>query len=641
MISGATRGRGGGALARHLTSRAKGQRSELVDVRGLSASTTREALDELVASSAHGRTDRPVHHLHVDPPHGWDRADVRDHFLAAYEAEFGLTALPRFIQEHEKNGRVHWHVVYSLVQDDGRMISLSHDRARREKVSRVIEHELGMPLIRGAHSKAVAAALVGEGRLDVVRAMAVAGHLQGPRPVAVTPMQRHQAERTAVDPRAVQAAALTAWKAADSGPALEAALAAADLRLALGDKGPVVIDAAGGAHSLSRILGAASRADGARVGAAAVKARIAGLRLTPAQEVQHAIADARRAAGPEEGRPHADPAGGPRSEGDLGAPAAPVGAPPGGLAGGRPSGADHRDAGGDHAQPEAPDRGRGGLGSEVRRPQRARQAIAVAGLARASRNPRLKALAAELRAASAPARPQRAAEAVAIVGLARVAADPGLKARAAELRDAARPAIERMREALDRRRAAAAIVDAARRPPPVAPEIAKAKARLKAAKAASSRAFYATSKSEDAARLMLRQERPRGFLSWITGRTAAWQRDTAAADRELARILALREAKRAAVDQAQQGLRSAERTAPKPVRVDDQAARRELDLLASAEACLRADPVLARRGEQAVLRAAEDRLRRLEEERIRMELEARRREALRLSREEPRAPRFR
>ncbi len=237
MIAGATRGKGGGALARHLTSRAKGQRSELVDVRGLSASTTREALDELVASSAHGRTDRPVHHLHVDPPHGWDRAEVRDAFLRRYEEEFGLTTLPRFIQEHEKDGRTHWHVVYSLVQDDGRMVSLSHDMARREKVCRVIEHELGMPMIRGAHSKAVAAALTAEGRLDVVRAMAVAGHLQGPRPVAVTPMQRHQAERTSIDPRAVQAAALGAWKGSDNGAALEAALAAADLRLAQGDKG--------------------------------------------------------------------------------------------------------------------------------------------------------------------------------------------------------------------------------------------------------------------------------------------------------------------------------------------------------------------------------------------------------------------
>ncbi len=199
-----------------------------------------------------------------------------------------------------------------------------------------------------------------------------------------------------------------------------------------------------------------------------------------------------------------------------------------------------------------------------------------------------------------------------------------------------------MREVFDRRRAAAAaIVDAAKRPPPVAPEVAKARARLKAAKAASTRAFYATSKAEDAARDVLRQERPRGFLSWITGRTAAWQRDTAAAEKDLARILALRQAKRDVADQAAKDLKVAERTAPKPAPINDRAARRELELVASAEACLRADPGLARRGEQAILRAAEDRLRRLEEERIRQELLEARRRASRVPRADaPAGPRF-
>lgn len=319
MIAGATRGKGGRALASHLTSR-RGQTSELVDVRHLGATTTAEALAELVAGSAHGRTDRPVHHLHVDPPHGWDRAEVRDAFLRRYEAEFGLTAAPRFIQQHGKGDRTHWHVVYSLVRDDGRCVSLSHDMARREKVCRITEFETGMPMVRGAHTKAVTAALIGEGRQDVARAILQAGHIRGPRPIAVTPRERHQAERTSINPCTVQTAALTAWRASDTGASFEAALAAVDLRLAAGGKGAVVIDAAGGAHSLSRILGAASRADGARIGAAAVKARVAVLHLPPISEVQHAIADTRRhpveaPAAPAEAAPsRSNP---PRSEGSA------------------------------------------------------------------------------------------------------------------------------------------------------------------------------------------------------------------------------------------------------------------------------------------------------------------------------------
>ena len=176
MIAGATRGRGGGALARHFLQQGDGaQRVRVVDVRELAASATlaagrpevavREGFRELGELSAHGLTDRWCQHVHVDPPPD-DPAprETAARFLSLYEAEFQLAG-PRIVVEHEKGGRVHWHVAYSLIGEDGRMVDgLGHHHRRVEKLARITECERGLPLTKGAHNRSVIAALRREGR---------------------------------------------------------------------------------------------------------------------------------------------------------------------------------------------------------------------------------------------------------------------------------------------------------------------------------------------------------------------------------------------------------------------------------------------------------------------------------------------
>lgn len=171
---------------------------ELMKSRGLAAADLGGQIRELVGAAAHGRTDRPIHHVHIDPPPDCrNPAAVMERFLHLYELESGLTEAHRCGVCHRKEGRDHWHLVWSLVGSDGRVTDLRHDHAMREKISRLVEYECALPWTKGKHNRAVAQALQREGRADVAAAMEAAGLLDGSRPIAAsTPWERAQTERT-------------------------------------------------------------------------------------------------------------------------------------------------------------------------------------------------------------------------------------------------------------------------------------------------------------------------------------------------------------------------------------------------------------------------------------------------------------
>lgn len=286
VISGATRGRGGVALARHLADRRRERQNEqtrLGATRGVLAQDIEKAIDELTRIVSHARSRQPLYHVHLDPEVPWVQAQ-RDRYWCLFEAEFGFQRQPFVEAVHVKHEREHYHRVYSRVRSDGTVIPLSHDYARREKIGRQIEFELGGRHLVGGHNWAVARALVADGRLDVARSIAAAGLLTADRPMAaMTPKQRHQAARTGIDPRDIRAIVLKVWNESTT-EALLSSLALEGLQLCAGDKVPVLRDLAGGVHSLTRVLGEASKAAGRRIPAAEVKARIAHLHLPQLSE---------------------------------------------------------------------------------------------------------------------------------------------------------------------------------------------------------------------------------------------------------------------------------------------------------------------------------------------------------------------
>jgi hypothetical protein len=290
MIAGATRGGGGPYIVRHLLTQGlagielgANEYVEITGGRGLLADDLDGMVRELTARGAHGRTDRPLIHVHADPPPGrdWTAAEWK-RWWSLYEAEFDLADRPFVEVTHRKHGREHKHRLYLAVRADGSVVNLSHEYARREKLSRIAEHETGAAFVLGRHNRAVHQRLLEEGRDDVAAAMSAAGLLKASRPEALSPGARQQAERTGMDIVSVDAAVLAAWQVSDGGPALVAALRAAGLRLVMGTKEVLVADGAGRLHPnpLGKLLGRASKAAGLeRIGAAEVRQRLKGIEV--------------------------------------------------------------------------------------------------------------------------------------------------------------------------------------------------------------------------------------------------------------------------------------------------------------------------------------------------------------------------
>jgi len=291
MIAGATRGAGGTALSRHLLSRKDGQKVLVMPSRGLAAEDLKDQIAEIVADAVHGRTDRPIHHVHVDPPPDASNSnEIIGVFLRHYEAEFGLRDHQRAGVFHLKGGRQHAHVVYSLVGRNGRVADLQHEYARREKICRITEFECGLRFIKGRHNRAVEQALRKEGRIEIADAMIVAGLLDGCPGIAhSTPRQRAQAERTAVPIDEIRSAVLAAWRASEDARSFAVALHAFGSVVATGRKGLLLVDRGGGTHSLNRTLAAAARVAGEdRITAAAVRRRLAGITFLKLEEILNA-----------------------------------------------------------------------------------------------------------------------------------------------------------------------------------------------------------------------------------------------------------------------------------------------------------------------------------------------------------------
>ena len=111
----------------------------MVEIVGLSAATLPDAFREMHALSRGTKCDNYFYQANINPradekltPQQWHKA------VDTLEKNLGLTGQPRFVIEHEKEGRTHRHVVWSRI-DTERMVAISdsltaaiHERTSRE-----------------------------------------------------------------------------------------------------------------------------------------------------------------------------------------------------------------------------------------------------------------------------------------------------------------------------------------------------------------------------------------------------------------------------------------------------------------------------------------------------------------------------
>lgn len=287
MIIGATLGRGGIHLANHLNDH-KQQNDQTLPgpSRGLVSTGIRDGIRELTDLISHARANQPLLHAHANPGKEWN-ADQWAYYWTLYEKEFSLQNQPFQSAIHIKNGRRHEHRGYSLLRPDGTCLKLPHMKRRHEKLSRLMEIHTGEKIIKGRHNRSVINALEKEGNLEAVAILKQSGIDRGkPAISSLTPQERAQQERTGIPKKELARLVLTAWQ--DDASAFQHALKSRGVLLAIGDKGPVVIDPTGNVASVARLLSSASKEDGnpMKIRAEAVSRALAPLNLSTYKETK-------------------------------------------------------------------------------------------------------------------------------------------------------------------------------------------------------------------------------------------------------------------------------------------------------------------------------------------------------------------
>jgi Relaxase/Mobilisation nuclease domain len=247
IINGASRS-AGAWFARHLMNAETNERVTLIEISGFRRGVTdiASAFDEMevMADTRRRRLAKYFYQANINPesdekltPRQWEQA------TDALERKLGLTGQPRFVIEHEKEGRIHRHVVWFRIDmETGAAISDSLNYQKHEQTARELEAAFGLK--------------IGESSL-------VPGSQHRHDKDTPKSWERFRGMQSGIDPRDLAAQLTGLWQAADSGKAFAAAIEAQGFMLAKGDKAGVflVIDPTGQEHSLVRRLKGVTTAD--------------------------------------------------------------------------------------------------------------------------------------------------------------------------------------------------------------------------------------------------------------------------------------------------------------------------------------------------------------------------------------------
>jgi len=120
------------------------ERITVREVRGLATKDPDEALQMLEILAKGTRCQRPVYSAKINPETDriWNKDEIR-RAVDLLEENLGLTGHPRAVVEHKKDGRIHFHVLWSRFHPDGGpAMNMGHDYAVHQKTQRQLEKEL-------------------------------------------------------------------------------------------------------------------------------------------------------------------------------------------------------------------------------------------------------------------------------------------------------------------------------------------------------------------------------------------------------------------------------------------------------------------------------------------------------------------
>ena len=221
-------------FARHLLNAKDNDKVRVVEFKGIANEDVNGALLDMEAMAKGTRCENYFYHADMNPREDehlteeqWARA------TDTLERHLGLEGQPRFVIEHEKEGRTHRHVVWSRIDADAmtaRPDSLTY--RKHEAAAREIERDCGL--------EPVASALVKD--------------REGPRPERrAKDWEGFRGKQTGLDPLTVRDQVTALWHESDSGAVFKAALERHGYTLCRGDRRDFcIVDPAGDEHSLAR-----------------------------------------------------------------------------------------------------------------------------------------------------------------------------------------------------------------------------------------------------------------------------------------------------------------------------------------------------------------------------------------------------
>lgn len=223
-------------LADHLL-KPENERVEVLEMSGVCADNLHDAINVFDAFAQGTKCKKPIYHGKLNPSIN-DRSLTREELetaLSIFEENLGLTGQPRIIVLHEKQGREHYHLIYSRINlDTMTAIPDSWNFLKHEKASREIEQALALEQTRSCLYQR-----------------------NEPRPERTpAPEDMQQAKRHGRDARAIKDEIRAIYDSAENAAAFVQGLESAGYTLAQGDSRDfVVVDAQGGTYSAARYTG--------------------------------------------------------------------------------------------------------------------------------------------------------------------------------------------------------------------------------------------------------------------------------------------------------------------------------------------------------------------------------------------------
>lgn len=240
IIKSTVRGNGG-KLADYLLNDKKNDRAELLEMRGWTAATLKNAFllsEEIAATQT--QCEKPFYHVSFRLPSGEALTPEQwEHCADTFEKRLGLKEHHRAMVMHTYKGEKHLHVVWDRIDENTlKAAELKYEHLRCKNVARELEREFGLQQVRNQ-------------KRDPER-----------EPAAPTMAEEQQARRKGQDLNAIRGAIREAWEQSTDGKGFAEALDERGFILAQGDQRDyVALDGQGGVYSIGkRTTGATARA---------------------------------------------------------------------------------------------------------------------------------------------------------------------------------------------------------------------------------------------------------------------------------------------------------------------------------------------------------------------------------------------